>query len=645
MELVIISLVVFGTLFSFSVYTLKRRYARQLTTEEDRANSLAISESQLKQKNGFLAEELEQTKRQIELLSRELSQHSGKEKEVESKLEALLHQLSQESSQRSVAEEQLHKTKELIGATTAQLHSTIEERSTELQRIQQQLHDESVMRKRVEDILAAKEASYRQTINELNADVASLTREAASMTEQLQNETSSRRMTEHTKQSGETELQNTITLLESRLTALDAEYQRTSEMLREENNVRVTTEKALQESKEKLYALIHELEQKLTDRDRIIGEQRETIKGADARIQSLEKAVYNIISDSPIPVFVVNEHGMCEFSNEGLQTAIGFSEEDIAGKHFSKIFPESERTFYEDQWKQTANRTEEFKGETHILTSTGDTITAEMNFVEIHTGFERKFVGFIYDKTHEHEAERHYAEAKRREEELQQLKSRFIAMVSNQLRTALVTVGTNAELLERFVFKWSDEKRYRAFFRINESLKQMMELLRDVEFATGIDPDQYKQTITPVDLESLAQSIAKEIMAEVGGEHNFILSEQGSIHAVPLDDHITRTILYHLLSNAFKYSPDRSEVKIHIERNDSQCVVTIEDRGIGIPAGEQKHLFTSFFRASNAGNVHGTGLGLTIVRQYVQLVGGIIAVDSGLNKGTKVTVTLPVASS
>jgi PAS domain S-box-containing protein len=341
----------------------------------------------------------------------------------------------------------------------------------------------------------------------------------------------------------------------------------------------------------------------------------------------------------------VNELGVCELTNESLHISIGFADDELVGKHFSRLFPEEERSFYEDQWKQTGNRPDEFKGETAVITSTGDAVSSEISFVEIHTGLERKFVGFIFDKTNELAAERHYAEAKRREEELQQLKSRFISMVSNQLRAALVTVATNAELLERFVFKWSDEKRYRAFFRINETLKQMMDLLRDVEMTTHASSDLYKRSISSVNLEALVEAAVRDARTDTGCDHPFTLSEQGDTRAVSLDQHLTKTILYHLLSNAFKYSPDGNDVKVHVERNDTMCVFTVNDSGIGIPAEDQKNLFTSFFRASNAGNIHGSGLGLTIVRQYVQLAGGTISINSAVNKGTSVVVSLPIVAS
>jgi PAS domain S-box-containing protein len=697
-------LFIFGTLYGFSVYLLKRRYSDQLLTEQNRSSSLEISESQLRQKNQHLSEELteksseaERLKGEYESLSLELSQHVAAGQEARSILDSLSHQLSKESTQRASTEEQLNKTKEMVNAASAQLKITVEERMRELQQLQSQLHNENAARKHLEEIVSQKEDEHerlvaqlhvtedqlhrmkeslnatsadlhaalerhKETINQLhreieqwkikeadaqkniaglNGTVLTLQNEVASLNDRLSAAHAARDIAEREKTTVEKELVEKVVQLESQLTVLTAEHQQVSDSLQEETGIRIATEHALQESKDKLYALIHDLEAQLASRNSTIASQNDRLYHATSTVDKLNSAVHSIISQVPIPVFVVNEQGICSFVNESLHAMVGYDTEDIAGRHFSKLFPEQERQFYEEQWNSTADRTEQFKGETHIATVAGDTMTVEINFVSIETEEGRSFVGCIADKTHEREAAHHYSSAKKREEELRQLKSRFISMVTDHLRAALVTVATNTELLERFLFKWPDEKRYRAFFRINESLKQMLDLLRNVETSTASTVN-FMQTIKPLDLETVAQSVVKEVTTDLDAQQRFILSEQGSISSVPMDERIVRTVLYHTLSNAFTFSAGTDEVKMHIGRNDGGITFVITDHGIGIPSAEQHLLFSSFFRGSNVGNVHGTGLGLTIVQQYVQLAGGTVAIDSELNKGTKVTITLPV---
>lgn len=700
----LVGLFVFGAVYGISAYYLKRRYAGLLLTEQNRSSSLEISESQLKQKNQHLAEQLaekngdaERLQHRCESLSLELSQHVAAGQEARSILDSLSQQLSKETTQRATTEEQLNKTKEMVSAASAQLKITVEERMRELQQLQSQLHNENAARKQLEEIVSQKEdeherltaqlhatedqlrrmkdsltataadlhaalerheatigqlrseieqwkqkeAEAQKNIAGLNGTVLTMQNEVASLTERLAAAHSARDIAEREKTTVEKELVEKVVQLESRLSSLTADHRRISGLLEEETGIRVATEHALQESKEKLYALIHDLEAQIASRNATIASQNDRLYHATATVDKLNSAVHSIVSQVPIPVFVVNEQGICSFVNESLSAMAGYGTEDIAGRHFSKLFPEQERQFYEEQWKSTADRTEQFKGETHIATVAGDTMSVEINFISIETGEGKLFVGCIADKTHERDAAHHYASAKKREEELRQLKSRFISMVTDHLRAALVTVATNTELLERFLFKWSDEKRYRAFFRINESLKQMLDLLRNVETSTASTVN-FTLSIRPLDLEAVAQSVVKEVTTDLDARQRFILSEQGNISTVPLDERIVRTVLYHTLSNAFLFSPAADEVKMHIDRNNGSVKFVVTDHGIGIPSAEQHLLFSSFFRGSNVGNVHGTGLGLTIVQQYVHLAGGTIFVESEVNKGTKVTITLPV---
>lgn len=99
--------------------------------------------------------------------------------------------------------------------------------------------------------------------------------------------------------------------------------------------------------------------------------------------------------------------------------------------------------------------------------------------------------------------------------------------------------------------------------------------------------------------------------------------------------------MINLLSNAVKYSGPGSVVTIAGRCTHGELIVTVQDQGMGIPPDEQAHLFERFFRARNVSNIAGTGLGLHIVGRYVELMGGRVSLQSTLNQGTRVTLTLP----
>jgi signal transduction histidine kinase len=111
-----------------------------------------------------------------------------------------------------------------------------------------------------------------------------------------------------------------------------------------------------------------------------------------------------------------------------------------------------------------------------------------------------------------------------------------------------------------------------------------------------------------------------------------------------VDGQLLKNILLNLLTNASKYSGDGTEIQLTSAVRENQLVVAVTDHGIGIPDVDKGKLFTNFFRARNAIHIQGTGLGLYLVKRYVDLLGGNITFSSQLNEGTIFTVELPLTA-
>lgn len=606
-------------------------------------------EAELSEKNRSI-EELTEQFRQLTIQTESLNEDVSRK---DLNLQTLSAQLQQESDQRRQLSEQLlqeeRERSSLMDELTKkgeEFQSALSAQSMEQQQLNSELQNEIENRKSIEQQMNDQGTEYRKTIGELEQHNQQLQAELSIMKISNDSLRTTREQYAEEFRHREEEYQSKLADADAQLTSIKSKLEQTSEQLQEQTSILQATEHALQESKQKLYALISEQEQKLQEQVHAIDALQGELSQTANELALAEQSIHNIIRFIPIPAFVVNSSGVCEFCNASLELLVGYGMDELRDKHFSRFFPDDERSFFEEQWKNSTNRSEQFQGETNVVAATGDSISASMNIVEIQTEIgDQKFVGFLVDHTTEHDAKKHFAASKEREQELLDLKSRFIGMVSNQLRTSLVTIATNTELLERFLDKWSDERRYHSFLRINDSIRQLIELVRDVTFTTKATTEQYSLSISRLNLETLFQSTARELMTDLESQHHFILSEQGDISSVPLDEKLIKTIAQQLLSNAFKYSRDSTEVKVHIAQSDSSCVITIEDHGIGIPAADQKHLFSSFFRASNVNNIYGTGLGLTIVQQCVQMHSGTVTIESELHKGTTVTVTLPLSKN
>jgi signal transduction histidine kinase len=108
------------------------------------------------------------------------------------------------------------------------------------------------------------------------------------------------------------------------------------------------------------------------------------------------------------------------------------------------------------------------------------------------------------------------------------------------------------------------------------------------------------------------------------------------------DKQILRNILYNLISNAIKYSPEEGVIKVHLDKIGGDLKITVEDQGIGIDDKEKQNIFTRFFRANNAMNIKGTGLGLHLVKNYLEKINGSISFESEIGVGSQFFVFLPL---
>lgn len=230
------------------------------------------------------------------------------------------------------------------------------------------------------------------------------------------------------------------------------------------------------------------------------------------------------------------------------------------------------------------------------------------------------------------------ADALVREKELNNMKSAFVSMASHEFRTPLTAIVSSVDLIRKYDQTEQQPQRVRHLERVRGLSRQLVSLLDDFLSIGKLEDGRMAVEPEDIDLNALLQ----EIVSELGGmckEHQTIRSSYIGSRETRLDKKIVRNILLNLLSNAIKYSDEDIDLVAVI--TDGQIMLTVTDRGIGIPEDQQKNLFGKFFRAGNVGNVHGTGLGLNIVKLYVELLQGSISFKSVENVGTIFTVILP----
>ncbi len=228
-----------------------------------------------------------------------------------------------------------------------------------------------------------------------------------------------------------------------------------------------------------------------------------------------------------------------------------------------------------------------------------------------------------------------------REKELGQMKSRFVSMASHEFRTPLTTILSSANLIGKYAESDQQSSREKHIKRINKSVQNLTGILNDFLSMEKLESGVIKIEVKELDLEPLVIEVCEQLEAALkNGQKIELKSEPATIRS---DDHIIRNVLINLISNASKYSSegDPIEVSALVEEND--VCLKVVDHGIGIPEEEQKNLFERFFRADNVTNIQGTGLGLNIVKKYVELLGGKIEFESKEGVGSTFCVRIPLA--
>ena len=228
-----------------------------------------------------------------------------------------------------------------------------------------------------------------------------------------------------------------------------------------------------------------------------------------------------------------------------------------------------------------------------------------------------------------------------KERQLNEIKSRFVSMASHEFRTPLSTVLTSATLVDKYTSTEDQEKRSRHVEKIKNSVKHLNTLLEDFLSLGKLEEGKIGIHFHDFNLEELIRETIDEMNPTLKAGQQFIYANAG-YSVIFSDKNLIRNILFNLVSNAIKFSDINSTIHISSQVREGTTYVSVKDEGIGISDEDKEHLFSSFFRGKNATNIQGTGLGLHIVKRYVDLLGGSIKLTSELGKGTLITFSIPV---
>lgn len=415
-----------------------------------------------------------------------------------------------------------------------------------------------------------------------------------------------------------------------------------------------------------------------------------------SRSGAILKAIFDTAIDG---IVIINNRGIIQTVNEATCKLFAYSYADLIGKNVSMLMPSPHHENH-DQYLADYLKTGEAKiigigREVEGLRSDGTQFPMRLAVSEIIEAGGHYFAGFIHDlsavkeaeakilklneeleqkvterteelqdvvntlldinKQFEREiAERKKVEARLRkseeelkealslEKELNELKSRFVSTASHEFRTPLSTILSSTALIGRYKESDQQEQRDKHLSRIRSAVNTLNSILNDFLSLSKIEEGKVHIKPEHHRIFNVVEEVLGDIEGLVKEGQKINIEIEDEKQEIRTDKQVLKNILFNLISNAIKYSPRGSTITCRAGTNNGKAYFEVEDNGIGIPEREKKHLFSRFFRASNAGNIQGTGLGLNIVTGYVKMLNGDISFESEENVGSTFTVEIPI---
>ena len=364
-----------------------------------------------------------------------------------------------------------------------------------------------------------------------------------------------------------------------------------------------------------------ELAQELAARAAIAVENARLYREAERRAEAALALAY--VGDG---VVLLDQDGRVRFWNAAAAAITGIREVDAVGRHPAELVPKWQELTQLAELADAAAPERARSVTMPIETPSGDRWVAVTG-----VAFDEGVVYALRDVSDEQALER--------------ARSDFVATASHELRTPLAAVYGAARTLRRTDIEIPGEQRDRFLEIIVSETERLTAIVSQILLAGQLEEGRVDVTTTETDLAPLAESVLDSTRLRAPEQIELRLEQNGDRAVALADEDKLRQVLVNLLDNAIKYSPDGGEVTVELNGGHGRVLLTVRDRGLGIPPGEEERIFEKFYRLDPAltRGVGGSGLGLFISRELVSRMGGSLAVRSQPGEGAAFVVDLPAA--
>lgn len=360
-------------------------------------------------------------------------------------------------------------------------------------------------------------------------------------------------------------------------------------------------------------------------------------------------------------IFMLDTRGHIVSWNLGAQLIKGYSADEAIGQHFSIFYPSQdlaagkperalqtaagEGVYQEEGWRVRKDGT--YFWASVVITALRDQQGVLRGFGKVTRDLtERKRAEDAQRQLQEQEVRIAREQAARAQAEADlRMRDAFLNATAHELRTPVTSMFGYAELLQRRFDRGEltperVQKPIHAISTQAQRLKRLTTMLLDL---TQLEHRKAVLDARPIDLGRLIERVVQELQL-LTEQHIIALDLPGAALVIEADELRLEQVLYNLIQNAVKYSPQGGTISVLARQEGQQALVTVIDEGVGIPAEDVPHVFERFYRATNISSAHlsGLGLGLHLVKEFVELHGGSVDVQSVLGQGSRFRVALPL---